>query len=166
MKKYSLGYDYTMTASDFNSSDELIWNGERIGSVVVNVLFHLMDENGKEIFFEGDETDYNYLPDQPITLTNGEQAYLYQLFMCSYNEEEGFEINPNIEKVRHLKNSMQFEVHSYCKDVYESEYMCESIEITKEELMEIITKNKRFFDNPDNVSAQTCSYFTQEIKEE
>ena len=55
---------------------------------------------------------------------------------------------------------------SYSKDVVCDERgNCEPKDITKEEFYKILSENIKYFDNTDNVNAQSCSFVTYEIKD-
>ncbi|PKR83078.1 hypothetical protein CWO92_21110 [Heyndrickxia camelliae] len=151
MKKYRLGYDYL-----FLPSKSFSYKEELIGAMSINVLFKVIDDDGNEKLFESEE-----LKDQVTNLITGKQCYLYELFRCSVDKEKIVRFDPNIPLIKDFKYSLQFEINSYTKDLDKG--TLEPVFISEAEFMEIMRNNFDLFDNVDNNSAQTTSYFIQEI---
>lgn len=155
--KYSLGYDYM-----FLAWDSFMYDGELIGGMSLDVLFHITDKNGEEVYFE------NMLEciDKPIAeLKNIDQlrnkVYLYDLYQCSYDKDEEFVFTPT----KHMKYfpcaGISIEIMRFYKDLKEG---CSfyPVEISEAEFRKIIKEHPENFDNSDNISAQTGSYFYRE----
>lgn len=153
MKQYRLGYDYL-----FLPSNSFSYKDDFIGSMAVNVLFKVFNDDGKEILFESDE-----LKEQKLYFDDG-SCYLQDIIICSFDRENILNFEPNISLLKKLKDTLQlqWEIDSYTKDIDNG--ILEPEWITEAEFMDIMRNNIDTFDNSDNCSAQTTSYFTQEIE--
>ncbi|PAF27355.1 hypothetical protein CHH61_03795 [Shouchella clausii] len=154
MKQYRLGYDFL-----FLPRKSFKYKNDYIGAMSINVLFNVFNDDGSEKFFESDDGD---LRDQTIAFHNGEHSYLFKLIICSFDREEILTFAPNISLLRKSDFSFSWEIESYWKDIDKG--FLEPEKITETEFMDIMKNNKDAFDNSDNHSAQTTSYFTQEIE--
>lgn len=153
MKQYRLGYDYL-----FLPNNSFSYKDDFIGSMAVNVLFKVFNDDGKEILFESDE-----LKEQKLYFDDG-SCYLQDIIICSFDRENILNFEPNISLLKKLKDTLQlqWEIDSYTKDIDNG--ILEPEWITEAEFMDIMRNNIDTFDNSDNCSAQTTSYFTQEIE--
>ncbi|PEM69336.1 hypothetical protein [Bacillus pseudomycoides] len=153
MKQFRLGYDFL-----FLPKSSFSYKGDFIGAMTVNVLFKVFNTDGQEILFESDE-----LKEQKLYFDDG-SCYLADLIICSFDRENILNFEPNISLLQKLKSELQlqWEIDSYTKDIDEG--ILEPELITEAEFMDIMKSNIDTFDNIDNRSAQTTSYFTQEIK--
>lgn len=61
MVKYRLGYDYV-----FISSEPIVYKGEEVSSMSLDVLFRVFDENGQERLFDGKELTDQRLLLEPV----------------------------------------------------------------------------------------------------
>lgn len=150
MQQYRLGYDFL-----FSPKESFSYKGDFIGAMAVNVLFKVFDTDGQEILFESDE-----LKDQKLYFDDG-SCYLSDLIICSFDKESILNFEPNISLLKKLKGTVQWEIDSYTKDIDEG--ILEPEWITKATFTEIMKNNIDTFDNRNNRSAQTTSYFTQEV---
>lgn len=157
MKQYRLGYDFILLPNG-----SLSYKDDYIGSMCINVLFKVFDDNGQELFFESND---DKLPDQVINLENGETCYLYQMITCSFDKENILTFEPDISLLRNFKYSLEWEIVTYWKDLTKG-IVDEPMKITESEFMDIMRNNIDTFDNSNNRSAQTTAYFTQEIEKE
>lgn len=153
MKHYRLGYDFL-----FLPQKSFKYKNDYIGAMGINVLFKVINDDGSEKFFDSADGG---LRDQAIAFHNGENYYLSELIKCSFDREKIITFNPNISLLRRINFSFSWEIESYCKDIDKG--ILEPEIITETEFMDIMKNNKDTFDNSDNYSAQTTSYFTQEV---
>ncbi|PDY14147.1 hypothetical protein COO16_04075 [Bacillus pseudomycoides] len=153
MKQFRLGYDFL-----FLPKGSFSYKGDFIGSMAVNVLFKVFNTDGQEILFESDE-----LKEQKLYFDGG-SCYLQDLIICSFDRENILNFEPNISLLKKFKSELQlqWEIDSYTKDIDKG--ILEPELITEAEFMDIMKNNIDTFDNSDNRSAQTTSYFTQEIE--
>lgn len=153
MKMYRLGYDYVFLASKpFNYKNDFI------GAMNIDVLFRAF-KDGQEIFFKS-----NDLLDQKIVLNDEESCYLYNLLYCAFNKDNilDFRLNPRLMNRCNYNLSLQWDIVSYYKDLDKG--FLEPELISESEFMDIMRSNLDNFDNSNNRSAQTTSYFTQELE--
>ncbi|WP_309566482.1 hypothetical protein [Bacillus thuringiensis] len=153
LKKYRLGYDYVFLADTFT------YKGLLISTMSVNVLFKVFDNKGNEKLFESNE-----LNDQKLHLENGHSCYLTTLIKCYFDRKNILNFEPNISLLKDSGYTIHWEIDSYDKGV--GECFVESENVSEEEFMNIMKKHIDQFDSSDNYPAQSCAYFTQEVKEE
>lgn len=159
IKKYRLGYDYL-----FLTHKPIRHKGDVITAVALNVIIDVTDKNGNRVIFQGDE-----LKDQSLNTENGEKFWLSELLICKFDEETlyNFEVNIPLFRVSGL-TSISWVIHHFSKDIESKEELfnlpvCDVIEIPENEFVDIMRSNLNLFDNIDNISAQTTSYFTEEV---
>lgn len=153
MKQYRLGYNFI-----FLPQKSFHYKNEYIGAMCINVLFKVFNDDGSEKFFESGDGN---LREQAI-FQNENEFYLAELLICSFDRDEILTFNPNVSLLRKAGFSFSWEIQSYDKAIDEG--ILEPEEITEAEFMDIMKNNIDTFDNSNNHSAQTTSYFTQEIE--
>jgi hypothetical protein len=151
-KKYRLGYDFL-----FLPKGSFTYKGDLIGAMAVYVLFKIFNAEGKEVPFEANE-----LKDQKIYYSEG-FCYPSDLLICSFDREDILKFELNVPLIEKFKGSLQvqWEIDDYTKDIDKG--ILEPETITEEEFFDIMKNNIDTFDNSDNRSAQSTSYFTKEI---
>ncbi|CCW06833.1 MULTISPECIES: hypothetical protein [Bacillus] len=151
MVKYRLGYDYV-----FIPNEPIVYKGEDVSSMSVDVLFQVFDENGQERLFEGKE-----LTDQRLLLKNGSSCYLTELVRCSFDKETILSFERNQRLLEGSGYTIEWTIDSYAKAVGIG--YSEAQEMSKEEWMDMMVQYRELFDNRDNDSAQSCAYFTEKV---
>ncbi|MBO3392324.1 hypothetical protein QTH81_15905 [Clostridium perfringens] len=163
IRKYRLGYDYL-----FLPKKPCKYEGDLIVSTSITVLFKIYDINGNEILFETNEEE---LKEQKLSLRNGEDCYLCDLFKCYFNIFKSSSSNPPFDfmpteylfKRGYLVN---FSIIKYTKDINTKIFISEQILIDEKEFVDIMKKNLDLFDVSDNKPAQSCSYIAVEVTDE
>ncbi|OUB41260.1 hypothetical protein [Bacillus thuringiensis] len=151
MVKYRLGYDYV-----FIPNEPIVYKGEDVSSMSVDVLFQVFDESGQERLFEGKE-----LTDQRLLLKNGSSCYLTELVRCSFDKETILSFERNQRLLEGSGYTIEWTIDSYAKAVGIG--YSEAQEMSKEEWMGLMRGYRELFDNRDNDSAQSCAYFTEKV---
>ncbi|MBU4642859.1 hypothetical protein INP75_29425 [Bacillus toyonensis] len=151
MMRYRLGYDYV-----FIPNEPIVYKGEDVSSMSVDVLFQVFDENGQERLFEGKE-----LTDQRLLLKNGSSCYLTELVRCSFDKETILSFERNQRLLEGSGYTIEWKIDSYAKAVGIG--YSEAQEISKEEWMDMMVQYRELFDNRDNESAQSVAYFTEKV---
>ncbi|HDW3055149.1 TPA: hypothetical protein RMI67_002777 [Bacillus cereus] len=151
MVKYRLGYDYV-----FIPNESIVYKGEDVSSMSVDVLFQVFDESGQERLFEGKE-----LTDQRLLLKNGSSCYLTELVRCSFDKETILSFERNQRLLEGSGYTIEWAIDSYAKAVGIG--YSEAQEMSKEEWMDMMVQYRELFDNRDNESAQSCAYFTEKV---
>lgn len=149
--KYRLGYDYV-----FIPNEPIVYKGEDVSSMSVDVLFQVFDENGQERLFEGKE-----LTDQRLLLKNGSSCYLTELVRCSFDKETILSFERNQRLLEGSGYTIEWAIDSYAKAVGIG--YSEAQEMSKEEWMDMMVQYRELFDNRDNESAQSCADFTEKV---
>ncbi|WP_253206816.1 hypothetical protein [Bacillus toyonensis] len=149
--RYRLGYDYV-----FIPNEPIVYKGEDVSSMSVDVLFQVFDENGQERLFEGKE-----LTDQRLLLKNGSSCYLTELVRCSFDKETILSFERNQRLLEGSGYTIEWKIDSYAKAVGIG--YSEAQEISKEEWMDMMVQYRELFDNRDNESAQSVAYFTEKV---
>lgn len=123
----------------------------------------MFDETEKEVFFQNEKECI----DQPIFKSKDEHGkpkniYLFDLFQCSYDENDNFVFNPTSLMKEFSYAQLTLEVIEFYKDRIEG---CTyySTEISEEEFGKMIKAHPKNFNNSDNISAQTTAYFTEMV---
>ncbi|WP_144489162.1 hypothetical protein [Bacillus thuringiensis] len=151
MVKYRIGYDYV-----FIPNEPIVYQGEDVSSMSVNVLFQVFDENGQERLFEE-----QWLKEQRLLLKSGKSCYLTDVVRCSFDKETILSFERNQRLLEDSGYTIEWKIDSYAKAVgigYSEEQ-----EISKEEWMDMMVRYRELFDNRDNDSAQSCAYFTEKV---
>ncbi|MGR5966605.1 hypothetical protein ACT7DB_30750 [Bacillus cereus] len=149
--RYRLGYDYV-----FIPNEPIVYKGEDVSSMSVDVLFQVFDENGQERLFEGKE-----LTDQRLLLKNGSSCYLTELVRCSFDKETILSFERNQRLLEGSGYTIEWAIDSYAKAVGIG--YSEAQEMSKEEWMDMMVQYRELFDNRDNESAQSVAYFTEKV---
>lgn len=154
--RYCLGYDFV-----FLAEKPFLYQNENIGSLSMDVLFHMFDENGNEVFFQNE----NECIDQPIFKHKNEYGkwkdiYLCDLFDCSYDKDTDFSFNSTSLREEFPHAQSTFEIVKFYKDRLEGQEFFPT-EIDEKEFRKIIKEHPKNFDDSVNVSAQTTAYFTR-----
>lgn len=154
MKKYRLGYDFL-----FLPKNSFSYKNDFIGSMAVYVLFKVFNGDGQEIIFESDE----FFIEQKLHF-DGDSFHLHNLVNCSFDRENILNFEPNNTLLNKFKDKLhlQWEVYGYTKDIDNDVLVPKSI--TEAEFMDIMQNNLDTFDNDNNRSAQTTTFFIQELK--
>lgn len=159
MKEYRLGYDYLLL-----SDRPIEYKGDFVTGIALNVIIKVRDKKGKEVIFESNE-----LMDKCLFTEKGDGFYLSDLITCGFDRGKfyNFEVNVPLFRKSGL-SSIQWEVDSYSKDIETKNEIFnlpvyEVVKILEKEFIDIMKNNIDLFDNSDNHSAQTTSYFTQEV---
>ncbi|PFR33450.1 hypothetical protein COK29_34070, partial [Bacillus cereus] len=89
--------------------------------------------------------------------------YLTDLLNCSFDRNNILKFKPNRSLLENSGYTIQWEIDSYTKDLGVGfvEPKC----VPEEEFMDIMKNHIHLFDCSDNYPTQSCSYFTQEVKE-
>lgn len=154
--RYCLGYDFV-----FLARKPFLYKNENIGSLSLDVLFHVFDKKGNEVFFQNEDECI----DQPLFKRkdeNGElkNIYLCDLVQCSYDEEDDFTFNLMSSMKGFPYAQLTFEVVRFYKDRVNG-CMYYPTEISEAEFRTIIKEHPKNFKNSNNISAQTTAYFTK-----
>lgn len=154
MTKYRLGNDFL-----FLPMSTFSYKGDLIGSMAVNVLFKVLNKDKQEILFESSEAE-----DQKLYFDGGD-CYLDELVICSFDRVNVLDFTINEPLLEKFKGELQleWEIHSYDKHIDKGIFEPELI--TEAEFMDIMRNNINTFDNSNNRSTQTTSYFTEVIEE-
>jgi len=153
MKRYRQGYDYLFLPNKY-----LIEKNEMIGALCICVLIKVFDKSGNEIVFETE----NEPKEQRIKTDKRFSKYLSDFFECSFNKDNLFSF-AQTRFVRNSKFTISYEIHHYDKNILKDSGLVPEF-IEKVEFENLFRKNIALFDNPDNYSAQTTSWFWEEVK--
>ncbi|MDM0612416.1 hypothetical protein QTH09_15485 [Clostridium perfringens] len=160
-RRYRLGYDYV-----FIPKKTFKYENDLIASTSILVLFKIYDINGNEILFETNEEE---LKEQKLSLRNGDECYLCDLFKCYFNIFKTSSSNPPFDfmPTEYLFKSgyvVNFTIIKYTKDI--NTEISEPILIDEKEFVDIMKKNLDLFDVSDNKPAQSIAYIAVEVRDE
>ncbi|WP_283689684.1 hypothetical protein [Clostridium perfringens] len=160
-RRYRLGYDYV-----FIPKKTFKYENDLIASTSILVLFKIYDINGNEILFETNEEE---LKEQKLSLRNGDECYLCDLFKCYFNIFKTCSSNPPFDfmPTEYLFKSgyvVNFTIIKYTKDI--NTEISEPILIDEKEFVDIMKKNLDLFDVSDNKPAQSIAYIAVEVRDE
>lgn len=154
MKKYRIAYDCVFLPSDLNKG--ITYKGEKILHISIYFVYKSIDKTtGKEKFFIGEE-----LKEQIFPYARKKSCYINEFFKCMVDLEKGYTmaLNPNLEKESLYAVSYEIgDCHKYVNDT--------PVLISYNEFLDILKLNIDSFNNSNNKPPQSCSCYSEEIKE-
>ena len=166
IKLYNLKYNYLFNL--FN--DNIEYDGKIIAGASIDIEFQIYYKN-KPVYFIWDSQKEEYPQCKKIYLTEfpyKRPSYLanYGLsnfFSVRFNSNSGYSIFSKNKLLRPLEDvdyTIGITVSNFYIDTFTDQSKCisEPNEVSHEEFMKILKKNKEGFDCSDNIHAQSVSY--------
>ena len=162
LKKNRIGFVYAFNPTGVESK-EVIYKGDVISGLSVDVLYKIFSSDGQELLFSDDETKGFHkisVGDKSCSMTD--------LLTGSIDKTNKLKFIPDTELLNKANLKLEWEIRNYYTEKEEPDedfgLIAKPYECTKEEFVYILENHIDHFDCSDNRPASTPAYFTERVE--